>query len=217
MAEQLWSAVDDYLSEVAVRPDPSYAATYQASVAAGLPDIAVSAAEGKQLHLLARMRGAKRILEIGTLGGYSTLWLARALPDGGKLISLEYDAHHADVARENLSKAGVGEKVEIIVGPALETLPKLEGAFDFFFVDANKDGYPDYFRWALKLAAPGAVLVADNMVRQGKVADATSDDPSVIGVRAALEVARAEPRVSATAIQTVGARGHDGYLLAIID
>ncbi len=211
-----WNAVDAYLAETVIKPDPSYKAVYDASVVAGLPDIAVSAAEGKQLHLMAKMSGARRILEIGTLGGYSTLWLARALPPDGKLITLEYSPKHAEVARANLAKAGVGNRVEVKVGAALDTLPALQGPFDFFFIDANKDGYPDYFRWAVKLSRPGSVIVADNMVRQGTVTDAASSDPAVQGVRHMLDAVAAEPRVEASVIQTVGSRGYDGYLVAVV-
>lgn len=211
-----WQNVEAYFEGKITRPDPSYAALQEASLAAGLPDIAVSAAEGKQLHLMAKMSGAKRILEIGTLGGYSTLWLARALPQGGKLVTLEYSPKHAAVARANLDKAGVGDRVEIKIGAALDLLPTLEGPFDFVFLDANKDGYPDYFRWAMKLSRPGTVIVADNCVRGGKVADAGSDDPMVLGVRRMMDAVAAEPRVSATAIQTVGSRGYDGYMVAVV-
>jgi predicted O-methyltransferase YrrM len=216
MARGIWQNVEAYFEEKITRPDPSYAALQEASLAAGLPDIAVSAAEGKQLHLMAKMSGARRILEIGTLGGYSTLWLARALPPGGKLVTLEYSPRHAEVARANLAKAGVGDRVEIKVRAALDLLPTLEGPFDFFFIDANKDGYPEYFRWAVKLSRPGSVIVADNCVRDGKVAGAASDDPAVIGVRRMADAAAAEPRVSATVIQTVGSRGYDGYMVAVV-
>jgi predicted O-methyltransferase YrrM len=216
MTANAWKAVEDYFESKLTRPDPSYAELQQSSLAAGLPDIAVSAAEGKQLHLMAKMSGARRILEIGTLGGYSTLWLARALPPGGRLVTLEYSAKHAEVARANLAKAGVGDRVEIKIGAALDILPALEGPFDFFFIDANKDGYPEYFRWAVKLSRPGSVIVADNCVRDGKVAGAASDDPAVIGVRRMADAAAAEPRVSATVIQTVGSRGYDGYMVAVV-
>jgi len=216
MADAIWTKVDTYLEEVAIKPDPSYRGVHEASRAAGLPDIAVSAAEGKQLHLFAKMSGAKRILEIGTLGGYSTLWLARALSQDGKLISLEYDPKHAAVAKANLDKAGVGDRVEIKIGSALDTLPCLAGPFDFFFLDANKDGYPDYFRWAVKLSRPGSVIVADNVVRDGKVADTKSSDALVQGVQKMLALAGEEPRVSVSVIQTVGARGYDGYMLAVV-
>ncbi len=216
MTSQTWKAVESYFETKITRPDPSYAELQQASQAGGLPDIAVSAAEGKQLHLMAKMSGAKRILEIGTLGGYSTLWLARALPPGGKVVTLEYSPKHAEVARANLDKAGVGDRVEIKVGAALDVLPTLDGPFDFFFIDANKDGYPEYFRWAMKLSRPGSVIVADNCVRDGQVADARSNDPAVIGVRQMMDAVAAEPRVSATAIQTVGSRGYDGYMVAVV-
>ncbi len=214
---ETWTKVDAYLSEVIIKLDPSYAAVSIASRAAGLPDIAVSAAEGKQLYLFAKMSGAKRILEIGTLGGYSTLWLARALPQDGHLTSLEYDPHHAEVARANLARAGAADRVAIKIGAALDLLPTLQGPFDFFFIDANKDDYPEYFRWALKLSRPGSVIVADNMVRGGKVANARSGDEAVEGVRQTMALAGAEPRVTATVIQTVGARGYDGYMLAVVN
>ncbi len=217
MSHGTWQKVESYFEEKVTRPDPSYAAVYEASLAAGLPDIAVSAAEGKQLQLMARMCGAKRILEIGTLGGYSTLWLARALPPDGKLVTLEFSPKHAEVARANLAKAGVGDRVQVITGPALETLPTLTGPFDFFFLDANKDGYPDYFRWALKLSHPGSVIVADNVVRDGRVIDAESDNALVQGVRGMTDLIAAESRVSASVIQTVGRRGYDGYLVAVVD
>lgn len=210
----LWKAVDAYAKEMAVKPDPAYQAVYDASRAAGLPDIAISPAEGKQLQLLAQMCGAKRILEFGTLGGYSTLWLAKALPPDGRVTTLEFSPRHAEVARANLDQAGVGDKVEIKIGAALDLLPTLTGPFDFFFIDANKDGYPDYFRWAVKLSRPGSVIVADNVVRNGEVIDATSDEPAVIGVRRMLEVVAATPNVSASVIQTVGVKGYDGYLIA---
>lgn len=216
MDKSLWTSVEAYFVETAVRPDPSYRAVYDASIAAGLPDIAVSATEGKQLHLMARMCGARRILEIGTLGGYSTLWLARALPPGGKVTTIEFNPKHADVARANLAKAGVNTRVEVIVGAALDVLPTLKGTFDFFFLDANKDGYPDYFRWAMKLSRPGSVIVVDNVVRDGEVTDAASKDLAVVGVRALMEAVAAEPRFSATCIQTVGSRGYDGYLIGVV-
>jgi predicted O-methyltransferase YrrM len=216
MSRETWNAVEAYATETAIRPDPSYQVVHDASVAAGLPNIAVSAAEGKQLYLLAKMCGARRILEIGTLGGYSTLWLARALPPDGKLITLEYSPKHAEVARANLAKAGVSDRVEVKIGAALDLLPALEGRFDFFFLDANKDGYPDYFRCAVKLSHPGSVIVADNVVRGGKVADGSSTDLLVQGVRKMLEAVAAEPRVEASVIQTVGSKGYDGYMVAVV-
>jgi len=216
MGEKTWDAVGRYLAERVVRPDRIFAIVQQASAAAGLPDIAVSAAEGRQLELMARMMGARRILEIGTLGGYSTIWLARALPADGELITLEYDPRHAEVARGNIERAGFGSRVEVMTGAGLDLLPKLEGPFDFFFIDADKDGYPGYFRWALKLSRPGSVMVFDNVVRDGKVIDAKSTDVRIKGVRALHEAVAAEPRVTATAIQTVGSKGYDGYLLAMV-
>lgn len=215
MDKSLFDQVEAYFAEKVVKPDPSYRAVYEASLAAGLPDIAVSAPEGKQLHLMAKMCGAKRILEIGTLGGYSTLWLARAMAPGGKIVTIEYSPRHAEVARANLAKAGVHNRVEILVGAALDIFPTLKGTFDFFFIDANKDGYADYFRWAVKLARPGSVIVADNVVRQGEVIH-DSDDPAVKGVRLMMDAVAAEPRVSASVIQTVGSKGHDGYLVAVV-
>jgi predicted O-methyltransferase YrrM len=216
MSQRQWSAVDHYIAELLILPDPALDAALEASRAAGLPDIAVAPNQGKLLWLLARMQGAKRILEIGTLGGYSTIWLARALPPGGKLTTLEFDPKHAEVARANIAGAGLADRVDVITGRALDTLPKLSGPFDFFFVDADKDGYPDYFRWALNLSRPGSVMVFDNVVRDGKVIDAKTTDPLVQGVRRLHEMIAAEPRVSATAIQTVGVKGYDGLVVAIV-
>ena len=216
MSQKTWTAVDDYFSGMLLQPDTALDAATDASEAAGLPDIAVAPNQGKLLYLLARMQGAKRILEIGTLGGYSTIWLARALPPGGKLVTLEYDPKHADVARENVARAGFAGVVEVRTGRALDLLPSLPGSFDFFFIDANKDGYPDYFRWVLKLSRPGNVMVFDNVVRNGKVIDAKTTDALVQGVRRLNEAIAAEPRVSATAIQTVGVKGYDGFLIALV-
>jgi len=216
MSQKTWTAVDDYFSGMLLQPDTALDAATDASEAAGLPDIAVAPNQGKLLYLLARMQGAKRILEIGTLGGYSTIWLARALPPGGKLVTLEYDPKHADVARENVARAGFAGVVEVRTGRALDLLPSLSGSFDFFFIDANKDGYPDYFRWVLKLSRPGNVMVFDNVVRNGKVIDAKTTDALVQGVRRLNEAIAAEPRVSATAIQTVGVKGYDGFLIALV-
>jgi predicted O-methyltransferase YrrM len=180
----------------------------------------VSALQGSLLALLARLRGARRILELGTLGGYSTIWLARTLPAGGRLVTLERDAHHAEVARAAIAAAGLGDVVDLRVGPALETLPRLagEGAgpFDLVFVDADKAANPEYLRWALVLGAPGTLIVADNVVRGGAVLDPPDDDPAARGARRFLELLAAEPRVSATVVQTVGAKGHDGFALALV-
>lgn len=217
MSEARWTEVDNFLEALIIKPDPVFDAVLAASKAAGLPEIAISPAEGKQLHLLAQMSGARRILEIGTLGGYSTLWLAKALPEDGLLISLEYDPHHAEVAQENLSKAGLAHKVEVKIGPALDTLATLDGPFDFFFIDANKDGYPAYFRWAMKLARPGSVIVADNVVRDGKVADIDLPDPAAKGVRDMLALAATYSNLTATVIQTVGRKGYDGYFLGVVE
>ena len=211
-----WEDVEDYLARNVVKPEPVFDEVRQASAAAGLPDIAVTAAEGKQMELMARMAGARRILEIGTLGGYSTIWLARALPDGGNLVTLEFNPKHAEVARGNIARAGFADRVEVKTGAALDLLPKLQGPFDFFFIDANKDGYPEYFRWALKLSRPGSVMVFDNVVRNGKLLDEGSTDALVQGVRGLVEAIVGEPRVSATAIQTVGRKGYDGYVVAMV-
>ena len=219
MKEQ-WTVVGQYLADLLVPPDAALGAALAASEAAGLPAIAVAPNEGKLLQLLALMCGARTILEIGTLGGYSTIWLARALPPGGRLVTLELDPAHAEVARANVGRAGLAEVVEVRVGPALETLPRLaaegRGPFDLVFVDADKGGYPDYLAWALRLTRRGSVIVADNVVREGAVADPASDDPNVRGVRRFLELLAAEPRVSATAVQTVGSKGYDGFAIAVV-
>ena len=220
MSEELWSAVDKYLTATVVRPDAALDAAVEASAAAGLPPIAVAPNQGKLLHILALLRGAKRILEIGTLGGYSTIWLARALPPGGRLVSLEANETHARVARANIDRAGLGAVVEVRLGPALETLPGLaaEGAgpFDLSFIDADKPNIPAYFEWALKLAAPGALIIVDNVIRDGAVADPASTDPSVLGVRRLNEMLRDEPRLTATTIQTVGSKGYDGLTIVLV-
>jgi predicted O-methyltransferase YrrM len=215
-----WMAVDRYITDLLVPPDPVLDAALQASSAAGLPAINVAPNQGKFLMLLAQIQGARNILEIGTLGGYSTIWLARALPASGLLITLEADPKHAEVARANIARAGLANLVEVHLGPALETLPRLaaegSGPFDLIFIDADKPGYPDYFRWALKLSRRGSVIVADNVVREGAVIDPASDDPRVQGMRRFNELLAAEPRVSATEIQTVGSKGYDGFALALV-
>ena len=216
MTEDLWTAVDDYFDGALTPADPALSAALQASAAGALPAIQVTAAQGKQLQLLARAIRARRILEVGTLGGYSTIWLARALPPDGELITLEVDPHHADVARRNLANAGLTDRVEVRVGPALETLPELAGPFDFAFIDADKPNNAGYFAHALRLSRPGALIVVDNVVRDGAVVDASTGDAAVQGTRRLVEAVAAEPRVSATAIQTVGAKGYDGYLLAVV-
>jgi predicted O-methyltransferase YrrM len=216
-----WQAVDAALAQWLIPPDPALDAALAANAAAGLPAIDVSPLQGRFLQLLARLMGARRVLEIGTLGGYSTIHLARAVGDGGKVVSLEIDPHHAGVAAANLARAGLAGRVDIRVGPAAETLAALaaEGGapFDLIFIDADKLGYPVYLQASLKLARPGAVIVGDNVVRAGKVLDGASDDPNVAGVRAFLDMMGGEPRLAATAIQTVGAKGWDGFALAVVD
>ncbi|WP_437718022.1 O-methyltransferase [Sorangium sp. So ce448] len=220
MAQEQWSAVDRYLTDLLVPSDAALDAALAASAAAGLPPINVAPNQGKLLHLLARIRGARAILEIGTLGGYSTIWLARALPDGGRLITLESEPKHAEVARANLDRAGLADVVELRLGRALDTLPKLaaegRGPFDLIFIDADKPSNPDYFAWALKLSRRGSVIVIDNVVRKGAVIDPESADPNVQGVRRLNKLLAAERRVSATAIQTVGSKGYDGLAIVLV-
>jgi len=210
-----WVAVDRYIADQLIADDP--VAALAANAAAGLPEIDVSAAQGKMLHLLARMAGARRILEIGTLGGYSTIWLARAVGEGGRVVTLELEPDYAAVARANLDAAGVGDRVEIIVGPAIESLAKLEGPFDLVFIDADKPSNIAYLCEAIRLTRPGATIIVDNVVREGAILDVTSDDERVIGTRALFEAVSGEPRLSATAVQTVGTKKWDGFLLAIRD
>jgi predicted O-methyltransferase YrrM len=218
MSEKLWAAVDRYIDNVLVAPDAALDAALEASSKAGLPAIAVSPSQGKLLHLMARAQGARRILEIGTLGGYSTIWLARALPEDGRLITLEADRKHAEVARANIARAGLSDIVDLRLGEALTTLPALasEGPFDLAFIDADKENNASYFSWALKLSRKGSLIIVDNVVRDGEVADKSSRDPSVLGVRRMFDLMAAEPRVSATAIQTVGIKGHDGLAIALV-
>ncbi|MGW3628722.1 O-methyltransferase [Streptomyces sp. NPDC005122] len=215
---QLWNDVDDYFTALLSPADETLTAALRDSDAAGLPKINVAPNQGKLLQLLARIQGARRILEIGTLGGYSTIWLGRALPADGRLVTFEYDATHAEVARRNLARAGLDRIAEVRVGPALESLPKLAEEnperFDFVFIDADKVNNPSYVEWALELTRPGSLIVVDNVVRGGHVTDADSTDPSVRGTRAALELIAAHPRLSGTAIQTVGSKGYDGFALA---
>jgi predicted O-methyltransferase YrrM len=215
-----WSAVDRYITDLFLAPDPALEAALASSAAAGLPAISVSPTQGKLLHLLARAQGARRILELGTLGGYSTIWLARALPAGGQLISLEVDPKHAEVAHANLARAGLTSVVEIRLGPALDTLQQLaterRGPFDLIFIDADKPGYADYLKWSLKLSRSGTLIIADNVVRKGAVADPTSKDENVLGIRKFNEVLAAEKRVTTTVIQTVGSKGYDGLALILV-
>jgi len=220
MSKKLWTSVDRYITGMLVPPDPVLDAALAAANAAGLPQIAVSSNEGKFLHLLARSIGARNILEIGTLAGYSTIWLARALPEGGRLITLEFDPKHAEVARANIAHAGLADVVDLRVGAAIDSLPDiaLEGLapFDLVFIDADKRSNPEYFAWALKLSHPGSMIIVDNVVREGAVIDASSTDPSIQGIRRLNEMLAAEPRVIATALQTVGAKGHDGFAIALV-
>jgi len=220
MTQEQWTAVDRYITELLVQPDPALDAALEASTAAGLPPISVTPSQGKLLELLARVKGARTILEIGTLGGYSTIWLGRALSAGGRLITLEVDPKHVEIARANIARAGLAAVVEVRLGSALETLPRIAaegcGPFDLIFIDADKPSNPEYFTWALKLSRPGSVIIVDNVVRKGAVVDASSSDPDVQGVRRLNEMLAAEPRVSATAIQTVGSKGYDGFAIALV-
>jgi len=221
MSAERWEAVDSYVSDLLLGEDAALEQALEASAAAGLPPIAVTAPQGKLLHLLVRIQGAASVLELGTLGGYSTTWIARALPPGGRVVSLELQASYAEVARANLERAGVGERVQLRVGPALESLQALidEGAgpFDMVFIDADKQSTADYFALSLELARPGTVLVIDNVVLDGGLADSANEDPRVLGMRRFHELLAAEPRVSATTIQTVGAKGYDGFTLALVE
>jgi predicted O-methyltransferase YrrM len=221
MTQEVWTAVDKYITDLLHPPDPALEAALQAASAAGLPPIQVSPVQGKLLHLLARSCNARQILEIGTLGGYSTIWLARALPAGGRVVTLEANPKHAEVSRTNFAQAGVASMIELRLGPALETLPKLaaegRGPFDLIFIDANKSTMADYFDWAMKLARPGSVIIADNVIRDGEVLNANTTDEDIQGVRRFNERLAAEKRVSATEIQTVGSKGYDGFALAVVN
>jgi predicted O-methyltransferase YrrM len=218
--QERWSSVDQYISDSLIGPDSVLDAALQASADAKLPSINVAPNQGKLLHLLARSLNARRILEIGTLGGYSTIWLGRALPPEGRLITLELDPRHAEVARSNIARANLSQQVEVRIGKALDLLPKIAaenaGPFDLTFIDADKANIPEYFRWSLQLSRRGSLIVVDNVIRSGAVIEADSKDPSVRGVRRLHEMIAQEPRVSATAIQTVGAKGYDGFTLALV-
>jgi predicted O-methyltransferase YrrM len=226
MTDDLWTAVDDYIVERLLPPDPLLDSAVTAGEAAGLPPIAVTPNQGKLLELIARIHGAQHILELGTLGGYSTIWLARALPPGGRLITLEREPHHAEVARASIAHAGLADVVELRVGPALDTLPELHaegaGPFDLIFIDADKQNYPGYLEWSLKLSRVGTLIIGDNVVRSGAILDPAADDPDfgdggvAAGVRRFYEMLAVEPRVTSTAVQTVGAKGHDGFALALV-
>ncbi len=221
MSAETWSAVDHYLGGLFIPPDSALEAALESSRDAAMPAHQVSPAQGKLLHVLARSNRAKNILEIGTLGGYSAIWLARALPANGGLITLEIESKHVEVAFANIARAGLNEIVEIRLGPALDSLEALASEklapFDLVFIDADKQNNPRYFEWAMKLAHPGSLIVVDNVVRSGDVLDTNSTDPDVIGTRAVLELMSKEPRLSATAIQSVGEKGHDGFAIGIVD
>jgi predicted O-methyltransferase YrrM len=214
--EDAWADVDAYIEGALVGEDAVLEGALAATRAAGLPEIQVSPAQGKWLHLLAKAVGARRVLEVGTLAGYSTIWLARALPREGRIVTLEIDPRHAAVAEQNLARAGVAQRAEVLVGPALDALPRLEGPFDLVFIDADKENNAAYFDHALRLSRPGTVIVVDNVVREGTVLDATSRDGQVAGTRRLFERVAAERRVDATAVQTVGSKGWDGFLMAVV-
>ncbi|MFI1676580.1 O-methyltransferase [Streptomyces sp. NPDC020607] len=225
--QEQWDSVDDYFTTLLAPADETLTTALRDSDTAGLPRIAVAPNQGKLLHLLAQIQGARRILEIGTLGGYSTIWLARALPTDGRLITLEHNPAHADVARANIARAGLDKIVEIRVGPALDSLTVLGAEheahaeraarpepFDLVFIDADKVNNAHYLEWALELTRPGSLIILDNVVRGGAVTDATSTDPAILGTRSALELIAEHPRLTGTAVQTVGTKGYDGFALA---
>ena len=219
MSKKLWTAVDQYTTDLLLPADAALDAALAASEAAGMPSISVSPSQGKLLMLLAQLAGAKQILEIGTLGGYSTIWLARALAPGGRLITLEASSKHAEVARGNIARAGLAEVVEVRLGDARAGIQQLAaegGNFDLIFIDADKQSIPHYLEWSLKLSHRGSLIIVDNVIRDGALIDAKSDDPNVLGARRMHEMLAAEPRVSATTIQTVGSKGYDGFTLALV-
>jgi predicted O-methyltransferase YrrM len=220
MDETLWKAVDDYVDGLLIEPDAVLVEVLERSRAAGLPAINVSAPQGKLLYLLVQSLAARRVLEIGTLGAYSTIWMARALPADGRLVTIEADTKHADIARANIARAGLGRIVDLRIGRALDVLPEIAregiGPFDFIFIDADKPATADYFKWALHLSRVGSVIIVDNVVRQGAVRDAASRDASVQGMRRFLEAVAAEPRVSATVLQVVGTKGYDGLAYVLV-
>jgi predicted O-methyltransferase YrrM len=220
MNQDQWTAVDKYVTELFIPPDPILDAALKDSAAANLPPINVTPTQGKLLHLLAKISGAQNILEIGTLGAYSTIWLARALPKTGRLITLETDPKHAQIARANIARAGLSDVVEVRQARALDALPQLaaegRGSFDLIFIDADKVATADYFAWSLKLSRPGSLIIVDNVVRKGAVVNAQSQDVDVQGIRRFNQMLAAEKRVSATTIQTVGSKGYDGFALALV-
>jgi len=216
----IWTEVDNYLTETLIPADPILEAALAANAAAGLPSIDVSPTQGKWLHLLAKIKGATRILEIGTLGGYSTIWLARALPPEGRLITLEFNPRHAAVAEQNIARAGLSHLVEIRIGAAADSLAQLHTAdptpFDLIFIDADKPNNPIYLEWALKFSRKGTLIVIDNVIRDGKIADPTSTEPAITGTRTMFEMLAANPRLQGTALQTVGSKGYDGFAIALV-
>ena len=218
--QDVWESVEQYLDKVLVMQDSALQDSLASAEAAKLPAIQVSSGQGKMLHLMARILGARNILEIGTLAGYSTIWMARALPEGGRIITLEADPKHADVARKNFARAGVETKVELRLGKALDTLPQIaaegRGPFDMFFIDANKSNMPEYFEWSLKLARTGSFIIADNVVREGAVLDPNSKDPDIQGIRRFLNMVGKEKRASGTALQTVSSKSYDGFALVLV-
>jgi predicted O-methyltransferase YrrM len=220
MSQKQWTAVDNYLSQMLVGADSALDATLAASAEAGLPEIAVAPNQGKLLMLLARSINARNILELGTLGGYSTIWLARALAKGGRVVTVEADMHNADVARANFERAGLASVIDLRFGKAIDLLPGLAaekpGPFDFIFIDADKQRIPDYFTWAVKLSRPGSIIVVDNVIRDGEVINGRSSDKAVKGVRRFNEMLKGDKRVSATAIQTVGVKGYDGFAMILV-
>ncbi|RDI45640.1 O-methyltransferase [Falsibacillus pallidus] len=220
MSTETWKKVDEYFTKKLHEPESIMDNVLKSNEEAGLPSIDVSPNQGKLLNLLVQMKGATKILEIGTLGGYSTIWMARALPENGKLITLEYAEKHADVARKNIEHAGISDKVEIMVGAALDSLPVLEERgekdFDFIFIDADKPNNPHYLEWALKLSKPGTVIIGDNVVRDGKVVDEDTEDAVIKGVQSFIDLLSRNPHIDSTAIQTVGSKGYDGFVLGIV-
>ena len=216
MEMQLWTDVDQYTTGLLIPADSALEAALAASEAAGLPSISVTPSQGKLLMMLARLANAQRILEVGTLGGYSSIWLARALPPDGRLITLEANAKHAEVARSNIARAGLSEVIEVRLGDAAHTIQQLEGSFDLIFIDADKKSIPHYLEWSLKLSRPGTLIIVDNVVRGGALIDSKSEDPNVRGARRMHEMIAAEPRLTATTLQTVGSKGYDGLTLALV-
>jgi predicted O-methyltransferase YrrM len=217
---EIWKQVDEYFADALIAPGDGFDGALDANRKADLPAIDVTPLQGKFLEILIRATGSKRVLEIGTLGGYSTLWLARALPDDGVVVTLELEPHRAQIAKQNLEAAGFADRVDLRIGPAAASLAALlqkhAEPFDFIFIDADKASYPDYLQWSLKLSRPGTLIVADNVVRDGKVIDPENPDPNIRGVRRFTEMVSAEPRLRATALQTVAGKGYDGFIIAVV-